>query len=53
MMAEEKKLEALLKAYKKETDIGPDKDRLEQTIRLSKTLFTGTNRSRLHPIWSS
>lgn len=39
MMAEEKKLEALLKAYKKETDIGPDKDRLEQTIRLSKNAF--------------
>ena len=26
MMAEEKRLEALLNAYKKETDIGPDKD---------------------------
>ena len=42
MMAEKKRLEALLKSYKKETDIGLDKDRLEQT-----------NRSRLHPIWSS
>lgn len=39
MMAEEKRLEALLNAYKKETDIGPDKDRLEQTIRLSKNAF--------------
>lgn len=39
MMAEKKRLEALLKAYKKETDIGPDKDRLEQTIRLSKMLL--------------
>lgn len=39
MMAEKKRLEALLKAYKKETDIGPDKDRLEQTIRLSKNTF--------------
>ena len=39
MMAEKKRLEALLKSYKKETDIGLDKDRLEQTIRLSKNAF--------------
>lgn len=39
MMAEKKRLEELLKSYKKETDIGLDKDRLEQTIRLSKNAF--------------
>lgn len=39
MMVEEKGLETWLKAYKKERDIGPDKDRLEQAIRLSKSAF--------------